>query len=403
MSVFARILAKAVLYTAGGITLAVLLGVTVLLIATGVEHSMPLEFPRPTGASAVGRTAFYWTDPGAPSSDKRELVAWIWYPARACEGKRAEYLPSAWREALARSGGVLMTDFLTRDLAQVRVHSCENADLAPGPGRFPVVILRSGGGAPVVDYTALAEDLASHGYVVVGADAPRLTTAVVLPDGRVVTRLPQYDLDALPEAQRVQLATELVGMWSANIDFVLYELMSLDTADPYRRFTGRLDLDHVGIVGHSLGGATAAAFCYADPRCKAGIDLDGRLFGPVIEEGLRQPFMFILEDHRRVSPMIASDILAPIQSMYARLPLETRLKISITGANHFSFSDQMLLKSQLLLGLMRAMGVIGSLPGPRGLAITNDYVSTFFGVYLKGQPRGTLDSLARKYPEVVLE
>ena len=362
---FARTLAKAVLYSAGGIALAVLLSVTALLTATGVEHRMPLEFPKPTGAFAVSRTAFYWTDPGTASAGKRELLAWIWYPARACEGKRAEYLPPAWREALARNGGVLMTDFLTRDLAQVHVHSCEGADLAPGPGRFPVVILRSGGAAPVVDYSALAEDLASHGYVVVGADAPLLTTAVVLPDGRVVTRLPQYDLDALPEAQRVQLATELVGMWTAYIDFMFYELVSLDTADPYRRFTARLDLDHVGIVGHSLGGATAAAFCHADSRCKAGIDLDGRLFGPVIEEGLRQPFMFILEDHRRVSP-IANDILAHIQSMYARLPEETRLKISIAGANHFSFSDQILLKSQLLLGLMRAVGVIGSLPGPRG-------------------------------------
>ena len=400
---FARTLAKAVLYAAGGITLAVLLSVTVLLIATGVEHRMSLEFPKPTGAFAVGRTAFYWTDPGTASPGKRELVAWIWYPARACEGQRAEYLPSAWRAALARNGGVLMTDFLTRDLAQVHVHSCENADLAAGPGRFPVVILRSGGAAPVVDYSALAEDLASHGYVVVGPDAPLLTTAVVLPDGRVITRLPQYDLDALPEAQRAQLATELVSMWTANLDFVLYELVSLDTADPYRRFTGRLDVDHVGIVGHSLGGATAAAFCHADARCKAGIDLDGRVFGPVIEEGLRQPFMFILEDHRRASPMIAGDVLAPIQSMYARLPPDTRLKVSIAGANHFSFGDQILLKSQLLLALMRTTGVIGSLPGPRGIAITNDYVSTFFGVYLKGEPRAALDSLARKYPEVILE
>jgi dienelactone hydrolase len=391
-----------VLYTTGGIALAVLLSVTVLLIATGVEHRMSLEFPKPTGAFAVGRTTLYWTDPATASPGKRELVAWIWYPARDCEGKRAEYLPPAWREALARNGGVLMTDFLTRDLAQVHVHSCEDADLAPGPGRFPVVILRSGGGALVVDYSALAEDLASHGYVVVGADASLLTTAVVFPDGRVVTRRPQYDLDALPEAQRVQLATELVGMWTANIDFVLYELASLDTADPYRRFTARLDLDHIGIVGHSLGGATAADFCHADPRCKAGIDLDGRVFGPVIEEGLHQPFMFILEDHHRVSP-IAIDILAHIQSMYARLPAEARLKISIAGANHFSFSDQILLKSQLLLGLMRTMGVIGSLPGPRGVAITNDYVSTFFGVYLKGEPRAALDSLALKYPEVVLE
>jgi len=30
------------------------------------------------------------------------------------------------------------------------------------------------------------------------------------------------------------------------------------------------------------------------------------------------------------------------------------------------------------------------------------HVSTLFGVYLKGELRGTLDALAREYPEVVL-
>lgn len=295
-----------------------------------------------------------------------------------------------------------MTNFLTRDLARVRVHSCQDADLPPGLSRYPVVILRAGGGAPVAGYTALAEDIASHGYVVVGADAPFLTTVVVFPDGRVVSRPPQYDLDALPEAQRAQLAIELMGRWTAYMDLVLHELTLLDAVDPPGRFTGRLDLGHVGFMGHSLGGATAADFCHADARCKAGVDLDGRVLGPVIENGLSQPFMFILEDHRRASPL-ASSIVSQIQSMYVHLPEETRLKISIAGSNHFTFSDQILLKSHLLLGLMRIMGVIGSLPGPRGIAITSDYATTFFDVYLRGQPRAALDRLARKYPEVVVE
>jgi predicted dienelactone hydrolase len=39
-----------------------------------------------------------------------------------------------------------------------------------------------------IDFTTLAEDLASHGYVVVGFDAPYRTFVVVLPDNRVVIR-----------------------------------------------------------------------------------------------------------------------------------------------------------------------------------------------------------------------
>ena len=39
-----------------------------------------------------------------------------------------------------------------------------------------------------------------------------------------------------------------------------------------------LDLNHVGMFGHSDGGATTAAAMPADPRITAGIDLDGTLW-----------------------------------------------------------------------------------------------------------------------------
>jgi dienelactone hydrolase len=406
---FTRSPGKALLRTLRALALFAALATAVLLLATWIEHRAPIELPTPTGSFAVGRSSFYWlegvrAEEFAPvPGSKRELVVWIWYPAGAAKGSRAEYLPLPWREALRRNGGVLMTDFLTRDLAQVRVHSIENAGLAPDQRRYPVVILRAGSAALVTGYTALAEDLASHGYIVVGPDAAYRTTIVVRPDGRVISRSPKSNLELLSPSERVRLAAHLMSMWSEDIGFVIGQLAKLDAADPAARFTGRLDLDHLGVVGHSLGGATAAHFCHEDARCKAGIDLDGRLFGPVIQQGLRQPFMFVLEDHDRVSDPTGREILADIQSVYARLPVDSRLRIALRGSNHFSFSDQILLKSQLLLGMMRHTGVVGSLEGRRGLRITADYLSSYFDVYLKGEPRTVLDSLARKYPEVRVE
>lgn len=402
-------LAKGLLYTVRVLAMGGVLAAAGVLVGTWFEHRIPMELPRPTGSFAVGRTAFHWVEEGradefAPlPGSKRELVVWVWYPCATAQGTRAEYLPPRWRDALARSGGVLVTDFLTRDLSQVRVHSTENADLPPGQGKYPVVILRAGLAALVTGYAALAEDLASHGYIVVGPDAPYRTTVVVFPDGRVVSRPSKYNLELLPESEKVPFATRLMRMWSADIGFVVDELANLDAADPSGRFTGRLDLQHLGIFGHSLGGATAAHFCYEDSRCKAGIDLDGQLFGPVIEEGLRQPFMFVLEGHGRVSDPAVDEIFAHIQSMYERLPVDSRRRITLVGSNHFSFSDQILLKSPMLLGMMQRMGVIGGLEGRRGLEITADCISTFFDVYLKGRPRTVLDALAHRYPEVLLD
>jgi dienelactone hydrolase len=375
-----------------------------LLLVTGFEHRMPLELPAPAGPFAVSRTTFDWVDDSddefAPvAGTKRELLAWVWYPSAPAPAIRADYLPPLWRTALSHITGVLMSDFLTRDLSQVRVHSTSSAGLSPTEPRYPVLILRAGLAALVTDYTALAEDLASRGYIVVGPDAPYRTTVVVFPDGRVVSRPPNYNLELLPPPQQVPFATRLMTRWSTDIGFAVDELAKLNAADPSGRFTGHLDLQHLGVVGHSLGGATAAHFCHEDSRCTAGVDLDGQPLGPVILDGLRKPFMFVLSDHGEVSDPEDREVLAHIESIYQRLPTDSRLRITIVGSNHFSFSDHILLKSQVLLGAMRRTGVIGGLEGRRGLAITTDYVATFFDVYLKDRPRADLDALARKFPE----
>ena len=402
----ARTVIRGLLYSLAGVVLLAVFSVCGLLAFAWLEHRTPLELPTPSGPYSVGRTTFFWVDqqrtdelPAAPDT-KEELVAWVWYPSVAVRGLRAEYLPPRWREALKERSGVLMSDFLTRDLSQVRVHSTENSKLSMDQRVYPVVILRAGGSALVTGFTALAEELASHGYVVVGFDAPYRTSIVVLPDGRVVSQPSTYNLEAVPETERAALAERLMRMWTADIAFAIEKLARLNDGDPSGRFTGRLDLTHLGVLGHSLGGATAADFCHEDSRCKAGIDLDGQLLGPVAQEGLRQPFMFLLEDIRHANDATSRDILDRIESMYERLPTDSRIRLTVAGANHFSFSDQILLKSPFLLRAMRGMGAIGALEGRRGLSITGDYVRTFFDVYLKGYPRASLDALARKYPEV---
>jgi len=50
------------------------------------------------------------------------------------------------------------------------------------------------------------------------------------------------------------------------------------------------------MFGHSLGGATAAAAMLDDQRIKAGVNLDGTLFGPVVNAGLDRPFMLVGAD-----------------------------------------------------------------------------------------------------------
>jgi dienelactone hydrolase len=378
----------------------------VLVMSLAVERQSIVTLPVPTGPYAVGRVGTTWTDPGAVDpwapvpGTARSLAAWIWYPAAAEAGTSApaDYMPPAWQAAVRQAQSPVMAA-LTHDPARVLTHSRLEAAVSDGERAYPVVILRAGASAQVLGYSTIAEDLASHGYVVVGFDAPYRTTVVVL-DGHVIRRRPENNPELYSGEAFTQLGETLVSAWAADIGFALDELSHLNQADPSGRFTGRLDLLRVGVMGHSLGGATAAEFCRDDRRCQAGIDIDGALIGPVIASGVDRPFMFLVSQMGDFSS--ADDvrrIRADIDSVYRRLPRASRAYFSIRGANHFTFSDDgALLKSPLVRGLMRTAQVL-RIDGVRQLAVTLYAVHTFFDAYLKGRgPRPLEESPA--YPEL---
>jgi dienelactone hydrolase len=385
-------------------------GIVVLLGSMFLDHTRETTLPTPTGPFAVGRTTYVWSDaahsdPLAPLGTKRELCAWIWDPAPPRQPSQTvvDYLPAPWRMAIESQSGVLFGKFLTRDLSKVRVHSIRDAEVSPQQGSYPVTLMRTGGATLATDYTALAEDLATHGYVVVGFDAPYRSRVAVLPDGRVITRAPQNDLDLVGGAQADELADKLAQAWTADTGFALDQLERLNTSDPSGRFLGRLDMQRVGVFGHSLGGATALQFCHDDSRCQAGIDVDGAPLGSVIAEGVTQPFMFLLSDHRGESvdvdtPEAIRQAGANIRSIYDRMPGERRWWVMVRGANHYMFSDGAMLKSPLVTRALLTFGIM-RLDGRRQVALTVHYISTFFDVYLKGAPASELKSQP-EYAEV---
>lgn len=392
-----------------------LLGVGVLFGSLWLEHRVGLTLPTPTGSFAVGRAIYDWTDGAALDElapvpgTKRELLVWMWYPAAAgnSTGKLEDYLPAPMPAEVEHARGALMSRFLTRDLSQVHAHSIPNSDVSLQERSYPVVIMRAGASAEVWNYSTLAEDLASHGYVVVGFDAPYRTHVVVFPDGRVMTRRPENDPELCLEElgqEKARCVDKLLAAWSADIAFVLDRLEGLNTSDASGKFTGRLDMSRVGVFGHSFGGATAAQFCHDDARCKAGIDLDGAPFGSVVREGLHQPFMFVLTDQIHSSDPETREVLGNIQSIYDRLPADGRVRIAIRGANHFLFSDDgALLKSHIVVGTLRRLGILG-IDGRRQLAVTVYCVHSFFDAYLKGKSVPPLKISSPLYPEIeVLE
>jgi predicted dienelactone hydrolase len=248
---------RRVVKTLAVLAISAVVGIAVLIGSLWLDHTRSTALPTPTGPYKAGRATYAWTDdsrlnPYAPAAGtKQELSVWIWYPAAATPAaKTSEYLPAYWRRALDQHQGFILSKLLSRDLARVQTHSWSDADVSLGQPMYPVVILRAGAGALSTDYTSIAEDLASHGYVVVSFDAPYRTVITAFPDGRVAIRPAGDDFESMPHAAAEHFANQVMNVWIADVKFVLDKLQQLNAGHPSGKFKGRLDMSAVGIAGH---------------------------------------------------------------------------------------------------------------------------------------------------------
>lgn len=359
------------------------------------------ELPAPTGAYVVGRMEQDWVDPtrsdplAAQAGQKRELAIWIWYPAQTTAASQpAPYFPPAWAEGRNKDQG--MGILIERELTAIRTHSFENANLASGQPTYPVLIMEPGLGPAIPDYTVLAENLASHGYIVVGINPTCSSNLVAFPDGRVVTRTDKGTIpDNASPAQAEQMGASLITVWVKDVRFVMDKLETIN-GSPGGPFYERLDLDHIGVFGHSFGGATSMIVCQQDQRCKAGANLDGTPFGSGKSAPIPTPFLLMSEDYSKGCDRNCIEF-----RQAARLGKTGAVfDLSVKGARHFNFSDLPLRQLPAVQPLFRAVGLIGSIDPARGEEVASAYLVAFFDRYLKNQASGLLNGPSPAYPEV---
>jgi predicted dienelactone hydrolase len=385
-------------------TLLVICGVG-LMGVLWAQHNHAVLLPAPTGPFGVGRVEYDWVDESridtfaSSAGLKRELPVWIWYPTDpTAQGEPAPYLPPAWLRAREQDtfAEALLAAFFTQNLAAVHGHSQNRVSVASQHPQYPVLVMQPGLGPLLSDYTALAEELASHGYIVVGSTPTYSASVVVFADGRVVHGTPAGNVSetASPkEAKRV--LDELITVWTADDQFILNQLERLNAAGSDSMFAGRLDMQAVGVFGHSFGGATAAEVCRRDARCKAGIDLDGYPYGDVVQTSIDQPFMFVWSEPAANADEGWQQASRDTRAIYAGLS-HGGYHLMIKGSRHFNFSDYALEWSPIL----KMQGGLGPIDGQRGLAIVEDYVLAFFDKYLKHSDAPLLAGPVSKYPEV---
>jgi dienelactone hydrolase len=360
----------------------------------------PISLPDPTGPHAVGTTSLHLTDtsrsdPWAVGVTARELMVSLWYPAAPSDGRRAPYMTAAESELQLTSRGI--TSVRPEALSAVRTNAVSDAVPAGQLRRLPLVVLSPGFTNSRSALTALAEDMASHGYVAAGIDHTYESYGTAFPDGRVTTCLARAARD---RAQR--FPEKLAGSRAADVSFVLGELTG---AHPAWRGAGLIDPSRIAMAGHSAGGAATIAAMLADSRIRGGIDMDGSTTATIPEHGMSRPFMFLGKQSNyapgtggAVTPGTRDwKLLRGAVSTWERdWDLLTGWKrwLVVSGAVHASFTDLALLADR------SGIETGASLSGARSLDITRAYVRAFFDLHLCGRPQTLLDQASPNYPEV---
>jgi hypothetical protein len=343
------------------------------------------QFPAPTGPYSVGTTTRYFVDATRDephtidTNDKRELMVQFWYPAEIEEDvtpapyiQDSEVLIPAFNTAFSAVTGIdLSLDVAT--FANLPSHAFPDVSLSSNRPDYPVLIFSPGyTGIPEFWSTQL-EEMSSHGYIVAGINHTYSSAASIFPDGRVLEFIADEPLRLIEIIEEDQI-------------FVANQLQLLAADDPEGMFTGRLNLEQMGIFGQSLGGSAAILACYRDIHFRACVSEEGAVEDSIISDGLDRPFMFLFADDHPDLP----------DRFYDRLKGPTYTLI-IESFRHVDFSDFPLWPD--ITPLVEA-SLIGNNDGLRSVQIVNAYLLAFFDKYLKDEGALLLDGPSEDYPEV---
>jgi predicted dienelactone hydrolase len=193
-------------------------------------------------------------------------------------------------------------------------------------------------------------------------------------------------VDADRRTQGVAIGKFADHVLVVDVRFVLDSIQDLNVHS--KLWGGHIDMLKVGIVGHSMGGTTAALATKEDPRILAGVNLDGSNF-PGMNEDIRpielhKPLLFLATEEHASGEGRARE--------YSGSDSETYYVV-VPGTDHMSFTDKRLIQSHF--SLESQSGSKSSESALLAIETTRFLVEQFLAKYLQAKPVPGLDLLVR--------
>ena len=324
-------------------------------------------------------------------------------------------LPVSGQYQVGESSAILIdssrTDPFEQDgsFREVPVHFYYPADAAGGE-RFPLVVFSHGAFGYYQSNTSTYMELASNGYVVAALDHPHHAFFTRDTEGKTV----------LADMDFISTAMNLNSMDDREVQYALYrDWMALRTADmnfavdeiktaaqtgaadeswyisekeggAIQTVLGIIDTTRIGLMGHSMGGATAVELGRERSDINAVIDLDGTMLGEYV--GVENGEMLVRDDPYTVPVLDLNnwesynnneEYIArgfPYPNVEVVGHAADGFSVGIRDSRHMDFTDLPLLSP--FLGKMLGSGERST---EETMTIVNSLVLSFFNCYLKGE------------------
>ncbi|KAH3970154.1 1-alkyl-2-acetylglycerophosphocholine esterase [Parastagonospora nodorum] len=325
-------------------------------------------------------------DPYAKDNRARTIMISSFNPIKVCHNKTVvPYMPPGTAAAQDEKYGAYGLPNGT--FQSLQLSSCgnqENTHNACPASSLPIVLFSGALSTSRLIYTSMLQNIAAAGYLVISIDHPYDSDVVEFPDGGIATGT-NIESD---EELALALATRV-----ADIAFVREQLSNTTVTNML--FPGQRKTKKVAAIGHSLGGAAAAAAMLNDHSISAGINLDGSFLGAVITAGLDRPFMLMGHENK------TQETDPSWKAIWPKLTGRKK-EFEVKKTAHYSFSD--LPRIVDVLGFQDMLPaevgeVLGTLEGGRMMDIVATYAVAFLDMVFKS---GSGEVLEGEFPEVVI-
>ncbi|WP_433923707.1 hypothetical protein [Paenibacillus taichungensis] len=275
------------------------------------------------------------------SKETREVLISIYYPSNPVEHE-SKYI-SLFEPNISSAVDMLSSMGVDKDYIcnlDTKIHNDESVDITAK--NCPIIFVAPAFGVVRDMYSFCVEHLVGCGFVVITIGATHESIFSIFPDGRFVQQSKEISeiesLDIHSWKQLLKLRVEDISWVLKNVDKVL---------DSDKGLKAIVDVNEMGIIGHSLGGAAAYELLKREKRIKASILLDPsfHLMTTSKEERVTIPLLVARQEkcsfeelENEISPDLLPLLLGRYESLFNSSDLNSSF-IKLNGTHHMTFSD----------------------------------------------------------------